>query len=73
MTLDVAHEPAETGAAAGLMLGAGYCVASVAPLALGAIRDATGSFSVSLWVLFAVAVALLAACVPLTPARLRPV
>ena len=72
LPLDVAHEPAETGAVVGLMLGAGYTIAAVGPLLLGAVRDITGSFSTSLWVLVAVAACLVVAIVPLSPARLRP-
>ena len=45
MCLDVAHEPAEAGAAAALMLLGGYLLAALAPFGLGAVRDATGSFT----------------------------
>jgi CP family cyanate transporter-like MFS transporter len=72
LPLDVAREPADVGAAAGLMLGVGYCIAALGPLALGAIRDATGSFAACLWVLAGVAVALVLSCIPLSPTRLRP-
>lgn len=72
LPLDVANEPAETGAVVGLMLGAGYTIAALGPLGLGAVRDITGSFSTSLWVLVGVAACLVAAIVPLSPARLRP-
>ena len=72
MCLDVADAAADVGAAAALMFLAGYAIAAVAPLGLGAVRDLTGSFSTSLWALVGVAVALLAACLPLSPARLRP-
>jgi CP family cyanate transporter-like MFS transporter len=72
MCLDIAHEPAEAGAAAALMLLAGYVFAAFAPFGLGAVRDATGSFSASLWVLFATALLLVCASLPLTATRLRP-
>jgi CP family cyanate transporter-like MFS transporter len=72
MCLDVAHEPAEAGAAAALMFLAGYTIAALAPLGLGAVRDLTGSFSASLWALFAAALLLLAAALPLDATRLRP-
>ena len=49
LPLDVARRPAEVGAVTGLMLGAGYTLAALSPFVLGAIRDATGSFSASLW------------------------
>jgi MFS transporter, CP family, cyanate transporter len=72
LPLDVAREPSETGAVVGLMLGAGYTITAVGPLALGAVRDFTGSFSTSLWVLVAVAAAFVASVLPLSPQRLRP-
>jgi MFS transporter, CP family, cyanate transporter len=72
LPLDVAAEPAETGAVVGLMLGAGYTITALGPGALGAVRDITGSFSASLWVLVAVAVAFVASVLPLSPERLRP-
>lgn len=71
LPLDVADRPADVGAVAGLMLGAGYVIAALGPLALGALRDLTGSFSLSLWVLVGAAFALVLACAPLSPARLR--
>ena len=72
MCLDVADEPAAAGAAAALMLLGGYLVAGLAPFGLGAVRDATGSFSASLWVLFGTALLLVCACLPLSSNRLRP-
>jgi CP family cyanate transporter-like MFS transporter len=72
LPLDVAHEPGEVGAVAALMLGGGYCLAALGPIALGAVRDATGSFSTPLWVLAGVAAALVVSCLPLSPTRLRP-
>ena len=71
LPLDVAHEPAEAGAVAGMMLGVGYTIVSLSPFALGAIRDATGSFSAALWVLVAIAAVMVAVSWTLTPARLR--
>ena len=72
LPLDVAREPAETGAVVGLMLGAGYTITAIGPLALGAVRDLTGSFSASLWVLVVVACGFVASVLPLSPERLRP-
>ena len=72
MCLDVAREPAEAGAAAALMFLAGYPIAALGPLGVGALRDLTGSFDASLWALFGTAVAMAAVLAPLTPARLRP-
>jgi CP family cyanate transporter-like MFS transporter len=73
LPLDVARDPADTGAVVGLMLGAGYTLAAAGPFLLGAARDLTGSFSASLWVLVVVAGGLVLAILPLSPARLRPV
>ena len=68
LPLDVARNPADTGAVVGLMLGAGYTITAVGPILLGAVRDATGSFSASLWVLVAVAAGFVASVLPLSPA-----
>jgi CP family cyanate transporter-like MFS transporter len=54
------------------MLGGGYVIAALCPFILGAVRDATGSFHASLWVLAGVAFATLLSCLPLSPTRLRP-
>jgi cyanate permease len=54
------------------MLGGGYTITALGPPALGAVRDVTGSFSTSLWVLVAVAGAFVASVLPLSPERLRP-
>jgi CP family cyanate transporter-like MFS transporter len=72
LCLDVARDPADAGAASALVLLGGYTLSSLAPVGLGALRDATGSFSPILWTLFATAVVLLACCLPLTAERLRP-
>jgi CP family cyanate transporter-like MFS transporter len=72
LPLDVAREPGEVGAVVALVLGGGYSIGALAPFVLGAVRDTTGSFSTSLWALVAIAVALLASVVALSPRRLRP-
>lgn len=71
LPLDVSDRPADVGAVAGMMLGVGYTLASIAPLALGAIRDATGSYATSLWVLVGGAALLLLVSTRLTRDRLR--
>jgi CP family cyanate transporter-like MFS transporter len=71
LPLDVAHEPAEAGAVAGMMLGVGYTIVSLSPFVLGAIRDATGSFSAALWVLVAIAALMVTVSSTLTPERLQ--
>ncbi len=72
LCLDVAREPADAGAAAALVLLGGYTLSAVSPVGLGALRDATGSFSPVMWTMFGAAVVLLACCLPLTTERLRP-
>jgi cyanate permease len=52
------------------MLGVGYTLSSSSPLVLGAIRDATGSFSAALWVLVGIGVSLVAVEASFTPERL---
>jgi cyanate permease len=45
-----------------VMLGGGYLIAASAPVALGALRDSTGSFTAGIWMLCGVAVVLLVVC-----------
>jgi CP family cyanate transporter-like MFS transporter len=51
LPLDAATRRDEVAAYSTVMLGAGYTISSVAPVALGAIRDATGSFTAPLAIL----------------------
>ena len=53
LPLDLEHEPGRVGALVGMMLGLGYTIGAVSPFVLGAVRDVTGSFSASLWLLVA--------------------
>lgn len=71
LPLDVADRPAQVGAVAGLMLGAGYTLSALGPLSLGAARDATGNFTLSLWLLVVTSAALVITCTAVTPARLH--
>jgi CP family cyanate transporter-like MFS transporter len=71
LPLDVADDPGQVGSVAALMLLGGYILSSTGPFVLGAARDATGSFTASLWLLVAVAAALVVCCLPLSPSRLR--
>jgi MFS transporter, CP family, cyanate transporter len=72
MCLDVARGPADAGAAAALVFLVGYPIAALGPLVVGALRDLSGTFDASLWVLFGTAVAMAFVLVPLAPRRLRP-
>ena len=69
---DVAADAREAGGASALMLLVGYLIASASPFALGAARDATGSFAVSLWLLLALAASMLPLSWLMSPSRLRP-
>ncbi len=69
---DVAADAREAGGASALMLLVGYLIASAAPFALGAVRDATGSFAVSLWLLLGLAASMLPLSWLMSPSRLRP-
>jgi CP family cyanate transporter-like MFS transporter len=71
LPVDVAEGPAAVGATAALMLLGGYVVSSIGPVGLGLLRDATGGYGLSLWLLVLLAAALFATCLALTPARLR--
>jgi CP family cyanate transporter-like MFS transporter len=71
LPLDVAAGPAQVGAVAGLMLGAGYGLTAVSPFVLGAVRDATGSFTATLWIITATTAAFLVLAATLTRERLR--
>jgi CP family cyanate transporter-like MFS transporter len=71
LPLDVADDPAGVGAAAALMLGAGYTLGALSPLALGIVRDATGSFTGSLWLVVGTIVAFLVLGATLTRERLH--
>jgi CP family cyanate transporter-like MFS transporter len=69
LPLDVAHEPAAVAAFTAVMLGAGYCVSAASPFAVGALRDATGSFADALWLLVAAAAGLLVVSATLSGER----
>jgi MFS transporter, CP family, cyanate transporter len=66
--LDLEHDPARVGALVGMMLGLGYTIGALSPFLLGAVRDATGSFTASLW-LIALFSALLVGTIAALPTR----
>ena len=70
LPLDVADRPEQVAGVAGMMLGIGYCIGALAPLALGALRDGTGSFAAGLWAIAFAAVVSLACGASCSPARL---
>ncbi len=70
LPVDLAARRDEVGGLAAIMLFGGYALSSLAPVALGLIRDASGGFDVGLWLLVGVAVALAVACWWFIPAGL---
>jgi MFS transporter, CP family, cyanate transporter len=60
LPLEATARSGDVAAMSALMLGVGYAVAAIAPLALGALRDATGGFTAPLSVLAANGLLLLA-------------
>jgi cyanate permease len=55
----------------GMMLGIGYSITGLAPLVLGLVRDATGSFATSLWLIVGIQASLLVSSLWLTHERLQ--
>ena len=70
LPLDAADRPEQVAGVVGMMLGIGYCIGALAPLALGALRDGTGSFAAGLWVIALAAVISLVCALACSPARL---
>ncbi len=70
LPVDAATDPREVGALAALMLLGGYLLSALSPVLLGTVRDATGGFTASLWLIAGFAAALCAISAMLTPRRL---
>jgi CP family cyanate transporter-like MFS transporter len=68
LPLDLEDDPGRVGALVGMMLGLGYTIGAISPVALGAVRDVTGDFTASLWLIAGFA-GLLVASVAAIPAR----
>jgi len=71
LPLDLERDPRTVGAMVGMMLGVGYMIGATSPLLLGAVRDATGSFSGSLWLVVAFSALLVVAVVSVPHTRRR--
>jgi CP family cyanate transporter-like MFS transporter len=69
LPLDLEDDAAGVGALVGMMLGLGYTIGAVSPFVLGAVRDATDSFTASLWIIAVFSGLLIASVValPRTP------
>ena len=70
LPLDAADRPEQVAGVVGMMLGIGYSISALAPLALGALRDGTGSFEAGLWAIALAAVISLVCGAACSPARL---
>jgi CP family cyanate transporter-like MFS transporter len=70
LPVDVGRRPAEVAAVAAMMLGVGYTIGAVAPLALGAARDLTGSFTTTLWLIAGAGAVLVGLCAGISGERL---
>jgi CP family cyanate transporter-like MFS transporter len=71
LPLDLSDDPGAAVAVTAMMLGVGYTITGAAPLVLGYIRDATGSFSAALWLIFGIEACLLVTSLRLTHERLH--
>lgn len=70
LPVDIASNAAEAASLAALMLLGGYLISSVAPVALGFLRDATGSFDAVLWALVGIAAFMIPLALSLGQGRL---
>jgi CP family cyanate transporter-like MFS transporter len=71
LPVDVAADPADAASISALMLLVGYLLAAAAPVFLGVVRDATGSFDEVTWILVGVAAMMIPLSLALNPGRLR--
>jgi CP family cyanate transporter-like MFS transporter len=51
LPLDLEDDPGRVGALVGMMLGLGYTIGAISPVVLGAVRDVSGDFTASLWLI----------------------
>jgi CP family cyanate transporter-like MFS transporter len=70
LPVDIGRRPADVGAVAGMMLGVGYTIGAVAPLVLGAARDATGTFTTTLWLIVGATGVLFVLCAAMSAERI---
>ena len=71
LPLDVADEPRQVGAVAGLMLGAGYCSPSSRLSSSAPSATPSGSFTGALWLIVGTATLFLVLAATLTRERLH--
>jgi CP family cyanate transporter-like MFS transporter len=70
LPIDVSRDASRVAPVVGLMMSVGYCLMAFMPSLLGAIRDLTGSFTISLWVIVAACFGLLGTSLLASPRRL---
>jgi CP family cyanate transporter-like MFS transporter len=70
LPIDVSRDASRVAPVVGLMMSVGYCLMAFMPSLLGGIRDVTGSFTISLWVIVAACFGLLGASLLASPRRL---
>ncbi len=70
LPLDLGLGSARVAAMAGMMLGVGYSISALGPFVLGAVRDLTGSYTTSLWLIAGAAALVAVLSLPLTKERL---
>jgi CP family cyanate transporter-like MFS transporter len=71
LPLDAARLPNQVGGYTALMLAAGYLIGALSPALLGATRDLTGNFTLTMLILVATAAIMLVLSLFLSPRRLR--
>lgn len=71
LPVDVGGGPSEVASLSALMLFVGYALSSVSPVILGVVRDATGNFEASLWLLVLIAGAMVPMSLSFDGRRLR--
>lgn len=71
LPVDFARTPGEAASLAALSLLVGYVLASIGPVLLGTVRDATGDFGAAAWLLSVIAVLMLGATLLISERRLR--
>lgn len=71
LPVDVASDAGDAASISAFMLLIGYLLASISPVVLGLVRDATGSFDAVVWILVAVSVLMIPLALSLHPRRLH--
>jgi CP family cyanate transporter-like MFS transporter len=71
LPLDSVHDADEANTWNAFVMTVGYLIAAAGPLLVGSLRDLTGTFAVPVWLLFVVALGMLALTPFLSPRRCR--